>query len=40
MLRQTPFPAQMEPADVAKVVRFLAAEAPFAMTGSAVEVFG
>ena len=40
MLRQTPFPAQMEAADVAKVVRFLAAEAPFAMTGSAVEVFG
>jgi len=40
MLRQTPFPPQMEPADVAKVVRFLAAEAPFAMTGSAVEVFG
>src|SRR5438105_2852428 len=40
MLRRTPFPAQMEPADVAKVVRCLAAEAPFAMTGSAVEVFG
>jgi 3-oxoacyl-[acyl-carrier protein] reductase len=40
MLKQTPFPPQMEPEDVAKVVRFLAAEAPFAMTGSAVEVFG
>ena len=40
MLRQTPFPPQMTPQDVAKVVRFLAVEAPFAMTGSAVEVFG
>ncbi|HET7787906.1 MAG TPA: SDR family oxidoreductase [Myxococcales bacterium] len=40
MIRQTPFPAQMQPADVARVVRFLCAEAPFAMTGSAVEVFG
>jgi 3-oxoacyl-[acyl-carrier protein] reductase len=40
MLAQTSFPPQMLPGDVAKVVRFLAAEAPFAMTGSAVEVFG
>jgi 3-oxoacyl-[acyl-carrier protein] reductase len=40
MIRQTPFPARMQPAEVAKVVRFLCAEAPFAMTGSAVEVFG
>jgi 3-oxoacyl-[acyl-carrier protein] reductase len=40
MLRQTPFPAQMSPVEVARVVRFLAAEAPMAMTGSAVEVFG
>ena len=40
MLKQTPFAPQMQPKDVAKVVRFLAAEAPFAMTGSAVEVFG
>ena len=40
MLAQTSFPAVLEPQDVAKVVRFLAAEAPFAMTGSAVEVFG
>jgi len=40
MLKQTPFPPVLEPQDVAKVVRFLAAEAPFAMTGSAVEVFG
>jgi NAD(P)-dependent dehydrogenase (short-subunit alcohol dehydrogenase family) len=40
MLRKTPFEPQMTPADVARVVRFLADEAPFAMTGSAVEVFG
>jgi hypothetical protein len=30
----------MQPEDVAQVVRFLAADAPLAMTGSAVEVFG
>jgi 3-oxoacyl-[acyl-carrier protein] reductase len=40
MIRKTPFEPQMAPEDVARVVRFLAAEAPFAMTGSAVEVFG
>jgi 3-oxoacyl-[acyl-carrier protein] reductase len=40
MLKKTPFEPQMTPADVARVVRFLAWEAPFAMTGSAVEVFG
>jgi len=40
MLKKTPFEPQMTPGDVARVVRFLAAEAPFAMTGSAVEVFG
>ena len=40
MLRQTAFPPQMTPAEVAGVVRFLAAEAPMAMTGSAMEVFG
>ena len=40
MLRKTPFAPQMKPQDVATVVRFLAGEAPFAMTGSAVEVFG
>jgi NAD(P)-dependent dehydrogenase (short-subunit alcohol dehydrogenase family) len=40
MLRQTPFPPQMRPQDVARVVKFLCLEAPFAMTGSAVEVFG
>jgi len=40
MLKKTPFPPQIEPREVAQVVRFLAGEAPFAMTGSAVEVFG
>jgi hypothetical protein len=30
----------MSAAEVAKVVKFLATDAPFAMTGSAVEVFG
>jgi 3-oxoacyl-[acyl-carrier protein] reductase len=40
MLEKTPFAPDMQPRDVAQVVRFLAAEAPFAMTGSAVEVFG
>jgi 3-oxoacyl-[acyl-carrier protein] reductase len=40
MLRKTPFPPRMSAQEVAKVVRFLATEAPFAMTGSAVEVFG
>ena len=40
MLEKTPFEPEMQPRDVAQVVRFLAADAPFAMTGSAVEVFG
>ncbi len=40
MLRQTTFAPQMTPLDVAGVVRYLAADAPMAMTGSAVEVFG
>ena len=40
MIKKTPFAPAMQPADVARVVRFLCTEAPFAMTGSAVEVFG
>ena len=40
MLKQTPFPPVMKPQDVARVVTFLCTEAPFAMTGSAIEVFG
>jgi len=40
MLRKTPFPPQLQPQDVARVVKFLCTEEPFAMTGSALEVFG
>ena len=40
MLKQTPFEPEIQPREVAQVVRFLAADAPFSMTGSAVEVFG
>ena len=40
MLELTPYAPDMTPGDVARVVRFLALEAPMAMTGSAVEVFG
>ena len=39
MLRKSGFPPDMQPDDIAKVVRFLCVEAPFAMTGSLVEVF-
>jgi len=40
MLAQTPFPPAMSPEDVARVVGFCAADAPDAMTGSDLEVFG
>lgn len=40
MLKATPFPPLLQPAQVAKVVTFLAGEAPPAMTGSALELFG
>ena len=40
MLEQTAFSPRMRPEDVARVVKFLCTDAPFAMTGSAVEVFG
>jgi len=40
MLEQTPFEPSVRAEEVARVVRFLCTEAPFAMTGSAVEVFG
>jgi hypothetical protein len=40
MLAQTPFPPAMEADDVARVVGWCAAEAPDAMSGSDVEVFG
>jgi NAD(P)-dependent dehydrogenase (short-subunit alcohol dehydrogenase family) len=40
MLRKTPFAPRMTPADVAKVVAWAAGEAPDAITGSNLEVFG
>jgi 3-oxoacyl-[acyl-carrier protein] reductase len=40
MLRKTPFSPEMTPEDVARVVVFAALDAPDAMTGSNVEVFG
>jgi len=40
MLARTPFPPQMQPAEVARVVVFAALDAPDAMTGSNVELFG
>jgi 3-oxoacyl-[acyl-carrier protein] reductase len=40
MLKKTSFSPAMTPADVAKVIAWCAAEAPDAMTGSNVEVFG
>jgi NAD(P)-dependent dehydrogenase (short-subunit alcohol dehydrogenase family) len=40
MLRKTPFPPMVTAADVARVVKYLCTEAPFAMTGCALEVFG
>lgn len=40
MLTGSPWRPQMTPAEVARVVRFLCAEAPLAMSGSLVEMFG
>lgn len=40
MLRGSGFAPAMQPEAVAKVVAFLCGEAPFAITGSGVEVFG
>jgi len=40
MLKGSGFAPAMQPADVAKVIAFLCDEAPFAMTGCAVEAFG
>ncbi len=40
MLRKSGFPPDMRPEEVARIVRFLLADAPFAMTGSLVEAFG
>jgi 3-oxoacyl-[acyl-carrier protein] reductase len=40
MLKKTPFSPDMTPEDVARVVAFAALDAPDAMTGSNLEVFG
>ena len=40
MLKRSGFAPAMQPEDVAAVVRFLATEAPAAMQGSIVQVFG
>jgi NAD(P)-dependent dehydrogenase (short-subunit alcohol dehydrogenase family) len=40
MLEGSEFAARMSPEEVASVVRFLCAEAPAAINGSLVEVFG
>ncbi len=40
MLKRTPFEPEMTPDDVARVVVFAALDAPDAMTGTNVEVFG
>jgi 3-oxoacyl-[acyl-carrier protein] reductase len=39
MLRKSGFPPDMTPDDIARIVRFLCVDAPFAMTGSLVEAF-
>jgi 3-oxoacyl-[acyl-carrier protein] reductase len=40
MLAGSPWTPKMTPAEVARVVRFLCSEAPLAMSGSLVEIFG
>jgi NAD(P)-dependent dehydrogenase (short-subunit alcohol dehydrogenase family) len=40
MLKQTPFEPKVEPGEVARVVQFLALEAPMSMTGAALDIFG
>lgn len=40
LLKQTPFPPQLRPEEVAKVIAWCAGEAPAGMTGANVEVFG
>ena len=40
MLEKTPFPGRVRPEDVAGVIAWCAGEAPDAMTGADVEVFG
>ena len=40
MLKKTPFAPAMKPADIARVIAWCAGEAPDAMTGANMEVFG
>ena len=40
MLRQTPFEPQVAPEEVARVIRWCGLEAPAAMTGANLEVYG
>ena len=40
MLAKTPFPPDMQPEDVARVIAFAALDAPFAITGANLEVHG
>jgi hypothetical protein len=40
MLRRTPFAPEMAPEEVARVIAWCAGEAPDAMNGANVEVFG
>ncbi len=40
MLEKTPFPPRMKPEDVAEVIAWCAGEAPDAMTGADLEVYG
>lgn len=40
MLKETPFPPDMDPEDVARVIAYLAFDAPDSVHGAALEVFG
>jgi 3-oxoacyl-[acyl-carrier protein] reductase len=40
MLKQSGFPPDMQPEEIARIVRFLLLDAPFAMTGALINAFG